>query len=562
MKKASAFLLVFFVVLPVCVFAQTGAGAVRDYVGLINQSYHPSIVSYFEKTRAELQKRGEANAVRNIDIILSGAFGSGFLYTDARGNFYVLTNNHVVAQAHTLSITFERADGTTRKIENLRIIATDEDEDLAILSIPAGGERPFPARGLTILTTSVEEGINVFAAGFPGLGRTPVWQFSSGMVSNAVARFPKSSDDDTMMGPFIQHTAQIDAGNSGGPLLVAQQNAPSGFAVTGINTLTGVNRQSANYAVPGSKIQAFINNALNPRPETFRAALDERLAKFMEGLSESKAVYPHISEFLSAVCIGENAEWATEEMFRRANTSVRRTFIRRFEQDVVGAMGLAVAWSIENNIRSGTSAIRASIKEVQGSDEEYTVIFTINNKDVSSVWIREYGNWRIKNFGTAATGDTRRVERRDTQRTATAAMRPNSSFNVEAGYAYLFDKAPAALYAGVNFENYGLNFYFAGSDLWSVGMCFNLQFPIPIGSIGLMPFARGGLFFTKDEVTGSASDLDFDIYFGIYVQGGLRVYVSRVPGLFASAAYQYNFIWGKQPDPFKMGLAFSVGYSF
>jgi hypothetical protein len=38
------------------IFAQTGASALRDYVGLINQTYHPGIVAYFEKIRAELDK--------------------------------------------------------------------------------------------------------------------------------------------------------------------------------------------------------------------------------------------------------------------------------------------------------------------------------------------------------------------------------------------------------------------------------------------------------------------------------------------------------------------------
>jgi len=78
------------------------------------------------------------------------------------------------------------------------------------------------------------------------LAFTPLWQFSTGNVSNAVARFPRSLDDPTMMGPFIQHTAPIDPGNSGGPLLVAQADVPSGFAVAGINTLTGTWRQAAN----------------------------------------------------------------------------------------------------------------------------------------------------------------------------------------------------------------------------------------------------------------------------------------------------------------------------
>jgi len=571
--------IVLFMLLPVFSFAQTGAGAVRDYVGLINQTYHPSIVDYFEKTKAVLARQGATNAVRNIDIILSGAFGSGFLYSDARGNLYVLTNNHVVAQAHTISITFERADGTTRKIENLRIIATDEEDDLAILAVPAGGERPFVTRGLVFAARNAEEGENVFAAGFPGLGRTPLWQFSGGMISNSAARFPKSSADETLIGPFIQHTAQIDGGNSGGPLLVSQANAPSGFAVTGMNTLSGINRQAANFAIPARKIQSFINDALNPRPETFRAALDERLSKFVEGLGQNRAVYPHISEFLSTVCIGENAEWASEEMWLKANVSVRHTFVRRFEEDVVGAMGLAVGWTIENSIRTGSGILRASVKEVIGSGEEYTVIFSINNVDVSSVWIREYGHWRIKTFGTVATGDMERLNKKPSRRDSEPFMRPKSDFRAEIGYAYLFDALPAALFASLEFfQNWSVNFYFAGTDFVSIGVWYGGHLPIHIGNFGLMPYAKVGIGYLKDMNYGRwYSDLDSNnivnpefqsILFFLGLNGGIKFGLSDYPGLFGNIGYQYNFVnyegfRGKSYDkPFEMALTLSIGYSF
>lgn len=41
------------VLIMVCcfVFAQTGSSALRDYVGRISQTYHPGIVSYFEKIK-------------------------------------------------------------------------------------------------------------------------------------------------------------------------------------------------------------------------------------------------------------------------------------------------------------------------------------------------------------------------------------------------------------------------------------------------------------------------------------------------------------------------------
>ncbi|MCL2229796.1 MAG: serine protease [Treponema sp.] len=567
MNKKIISLFLLFLLVPLFVFAQTGAAALRDYVGLINQTYHPDIVSYFEKTKAEFIRQGETNAARIIDIILSGAFGSGFLYNDARGNFYIITNNHVVSQAHTLSVTFERADGTSRKIENLSIVATDVDTDLALLAFPAG-ERPPVNRGLMLATRAAQEGEDVFSAGFPGLGMTPIWQFSRGMVSNANVRFPKSIDDETMMGPYIQHTSQIDAGNSGGPLLVLQTNAPGGFAVVGINTLQGVNRQSANYAIPASKIQEFVNNSLNPRPATFRAALDARISQFLEGLSANKAIYPHIADFLSVACVGENAEWATQEMYRRAGQVVRREFTRKFYESVVDAMALAVAWTIENDIRPSTGSISASLKEVTGEGEQYTVVFTINNRDVESVWIREYGNWRIKTFGTIATGNAaERVVQTQAQRDR-AARRASDPFgfqnkvHFEIGYATLFSNAPAAFYGSFGIAKWGgINFYYISDEYYSLGAYGNFTFPIPLEKIGLMPYFRIGLCSTIGIDTAEIA---------VFIQGGLRLSSASTEGVYCNFSFQYNIAASglslqiKNPfdSIFPIGLVLSAGYSF
>jgi serine protease Do len=560
-------------VFPFHVFSQqqstSSAGGLRNYVGLINQSYHPGIVAIFEKAKAEYARRGNNDAVRAIDIFLNGAFGSGFVYSDARGNLYVLTNNHVVSQAHTLSITFESQDGTKTKIENLRIIATDEEADLAILIFPEG-EKPV-TQGLSFITNPVDEGDDVYSAGFPGLGITPIWQFGRGMVSNASARFPRSLDDETLMGPYIQHTAQIDAGNSGGPLLVAQLNVPSGYAVAGMNTLSGLRRQAANYAIPANRIQPFINNALNPRPETFRDELDQRLAKFTEGLGENKAVFPHIAEFLSTVCIGENAQYAMDEMYSKANSAAKRILDEKASESIVGALGYAVAWTIENSVRRQGTTINASVKEVSGEGEEYTVVFTINNKDVSSVWIREYGNWRIRSFGDVATGDQSTLQRRQSQREASEKLKMDG-IQIEDGFATLFEKAPAAFYISLDTSTFGAKMYFVSSELYSFGVFSGIRFGIPAGNFGFIPYLRIGFDYQYDkEFINSIYNEFMSLPISVMGQVGLKVTTSYVPGLFVGVGFQYNIFsfhtlsFFDEPaysNPIKAGLSFTAGYTF
>ncbi|MDR2766979.1 MAG: serine protease, partial [Treponema sp.] len=477
-------------------FSQS-ASALRDYVGLINQTYHPDIVSYFEKIKADLDKNGETDAVRAIDLFLKGSTGSGFVINSG-GNLYILTNHHVIAQAYRLSITFERLDGYKKVFENLKIIADDEETDLALLAF-APGDRP-AAGALQFLTRAVEEGEDVYSAGFPSLGITPLWQFGRGMVSNAAARFPKSFADETIIGPFVQHTAQVDPGNSGGPLLIPQRNAPGGYVVAGVNTLSALWRQAANYAIPASTARQFINDAVTTKAETWRAALDKRLGEFTGGLGANRAVYPHIAGFLSSTCVGENAEYAISELFEKGGRAVRQDFIEKCEDSVVGAMGYAVAWTIEKSMRGqGGMVIKAEIKEVTGSNEEYTVVFTINNKNFSSLWIREYGNWRIKSFGEVAAGDKTLLTQKEEKRKNTENLRIDGVFNVEGGYANLFEKGNA-VYASVNFlQSFGVRIYYTGPDFWSFGVFGQFRGTIEKGSVAVMPYINLGTEFQHDK---------------------------------------------------------------
>jgi S1-C subfamily serine protease len=110
----------FVVLITLCqmVFAQTGVPALRDHAGLINQSYHPDIVAYFEKIKANLEAKKDRRR-QAIDLFLKGVTGSGFVIADEEGTNYIVTNYHVIARASRLSITFERHDGFRKGYDNL-----------------------------------------------------------------------------------------------------------------------------------------------------------------------------------------------------------------------------------------------------------------------------------------------------------------------------------------------------------------------------------------------------------------------------------------------------------
>ena len=139
------------------------------------------------------------------------AKGSGFIISS---HGIVVTNNHVVKDAQTVSVTL--SDGASYPA---KIIGTDPKTDLAVLKIVTGHPMPYLQLGSS---ANVEPGEWVVAMGNPfGLDGT----VTAGIVS-ALGR-------DIGDGPydkFIQIDAPINEGNSGGPLFDQRGE------VIGINT--------------------------------------------------------------------------------------------------------------------------------------------------------------------------------------------------------------------------------------------------------------------------------------------------------------------------------------
>jgi hypothetical protein len=186
---------------------------------------------------------------------------------------------------------------------------------------------------------------------------------------------------------------------------------------------------------------------------------------------------------------------------------------------------------------------------------------------MDSRWIREYGVWRIRAFGDVAAGNKELIVRRESERKTREALRTDSYVTLEAGYAHLFDKAPAALYASVDYRGLGLQVYFAGSDFISAGIFYGWRRGFSLGKVGLMPFIRAGIEYQKDKGFDEHSKKEFLSGWPVsaMLRGDLRITTSMVPGLFIGAGFQYNIfsLMDKDyKDSMKMALSVTAGYGF
>jgi S1-C subfamily serine protease len=170
------------------------------------------------------------------------ALGSGFVI-DKSG--HIVTNYHVIEGANEVEVSFSNQD-TLRAT----IVGSDPSTDIAVLRVQAS------ARGLAPLafgdSDSVRVGDPVVAIGNPfGLRRTA----TAGIVS-AVQERTITAPNGRPIDHVIQTDAQINTGNSGGPLLNARGE------VIGVNTQIAPGPSGGNvgigFAVPSNTVKHVV----------------------------------------------------------------------------------------------------------------------------------------------------------------------------------------------------------------------------------------------------------------------------------------------------------------
>lgn len=368
---------------------------VKNYVCIVREQYYPSHIEFLEDLRDSLKKRGYSTYSEYVDSYLKGGFGSGFLYVDKDGKNYIVTNRHVVSQAASASVEFENADGSLTKYEGLKVLITDDDIDLAVLSFE-GDAKPFK-NGLSLYAGTLTDGQDVVSAGFPGLGGEPVWQFGKGSITNASARIKDMIDPS--ISTVIQHSAQVDAGNSGGPLLIESKAANGGYAVAGINTWKAVGRESTNFAIPAALITRLIDNSKKALDDNELKA--EREAKLKAALSDSSNDFTSIVKFVSYSYTSEEGEDYFDDILRHAPTKVRDRVLTEFAFNPIEGLRYAVAYKLFENY-SGQEA----------NDENLSKI----------IWQKEHGLYRI-----ASTSDLKKDKNKNKSKSSSSKSKKTAS---------------------------------------------------------------------------------------------------------------------------------------
>ena len=166
------------------------------------------------------------------------SLGSGFLIS---ADGYIVTNNHVVADADSIRVTLDESVYKGEPVK-AKLIGSDEETDLALLKIDVDKQLPFLKFGSS---ESLKIGEWLLAIGNPfGLDHS----VTAGILSAKGRRINAGAFDN-----FLQTDCAINPGNSGGPLLNMKGE------VIGINTAIIASGQGIGFAVPSDLANDIIS---------------------------------------------------------------------------------------------------------------------------------------------------------------------------------------------------------------------------------------------------------------------------------------------------------------
>lgn len=165
--------------------------------------------------------------------------GSGFLF-DRRG--YIATNYHVISPGNGNGI-FVYFEPSGKQYWNAQLVLQDQLLDFAILKINCNCDMLRPVKlGDSDKVKQLDE---IFVAGYPMGGALKI---SRGEITSYSQRIGKSNLE------YIDTSAQLDPGNSGGPLLNSRGE------VIGINTM--IAGRTFNLALKINYVKSHIDTVL------------------------------------------------------------------------------------------------------------------------------------------------------------------------------------------------------------------------------------------------------------------------------------------------------------
>ncbi len=264
-----------------------------DGVSGVSESVLPSIVAIDVKTT---QTSTDVFG-RTYEQDASGS-GSGIIVAQDSKSIYIATNNHVVADASSVSVTFN-----DKSVYSATVKGTDSDSDLAVVEVPLSKLSADTLSNIKVATLGDSDKVKVGAQAI-AIGNALGYGTSVTVGYISAKDREVSGEDNTMK--LLQTDAAINPGNSGGALV------DSSGAVIGINSskYADTSVEGMGFAIPINTAIPIINDIVKAQT----VSEDEQAYLGIKGtnVTSEYAQYYNLPEgiYVSSVTSGSPADKA------------------------------------------------------------------------------------------------------------------------------------------------------------------------------------------------------------------------------------------------------------
>lgn len=325
-----------------------------DVTDIVNQTM-PSVVSITNMSVQEVQSFFGGTMQQEVQ-----SSGSGVIVGKNDEELLILTNNHVVADNKTLTVSFVDNESVEAVIKG-----ADPARDVAVIAVKLEDVKESTMDEIAIATIGDSKSLQV---GEPVIAIGNALGFGQSVTTGIVSA--KDREMDGLEGKLIQTDAAINPGNSGGALLNANGE------VVGINTAKITEKiqegaEGMGFAIQVSDIEELLENLMNKETRT-KVSEEERGYLGITGVDvneETAKAYnmPETGVFVSEVEKGSGADKAG---------IIQGSIITEFEGVRVDSM-TSLQEQLQYYKVGETVKLTLKVPENKGNYEEETVEVTL-----------------------------------------------------------------------------------------------------------------------------------------------------------------------------------------
>ncbi|MBQ4303935.1 MAG: trypsin-like peptidase domain-containing protein [Lachnospiraceae bacterium] len=323
----------------------------------------PSIVSVYNNYTSAVEFFGQTYSQEGVST------GSGIIVAETDTELLIVTNNHVVKNADSLSVQFINEDTAEAAIKG-----TDASNDLAVIAVKTEDLSQETRDAIAIATLGDSEALKI---GEPAIAIGNALGYGQSVTVGYISALNRQIEmDDNYTNTFIQTDAAINPGNSGGALVNIKGE------VVGINSnkIGGDKVEGMGFAIPVSRALPIIENLMNQTTK-YTVAEEKQgtlgisgrdvtsdiasaygmpqgvyIAKFVEG-GAAENTDLHVGDIITAIggsSVSSMMELKKQLTYYEAGSKVTVTVSRQNEKGEYESMDIDVTLGTRASLESGS----------------------------------------------------------------------------------------------------------------------------------------------------------------------------------------------------------------